>query len=194
MKKILLSFGLLAIFACGSQQTTTENTNNDSTSVRENIRERHRGNTSPLLAKGNIGLAEIQAMPWYESSYQSYQPNAEALQAFKKAMKKHDYNIDVYFGTWCGDSRREVPKLIKLMEMADADLSRLTFVSVNRSKQVPDVMPEVAQKLNIHHVPTIIFYENGTETERFVERSKESLEKDLVKIAMGDEYLDRYGE
>lgn len=194
MKKIVLTLAVLALISCGSQQAATENTmTNEKAHVRENIPDKHRANTSPLMAKGNISLEEVQATTWFKRTHEAFQPDAEALEAFQKAMKKHDYKIDVYFGLWCGDSHREVPKLIKLMEMAEIDLSRLTFVSVDRSKRVPDVSPEIAEKLNIHHVPTFIFYKEGEEVERFVERPVESLEKDLAKIAQGEAYSDRYG-
>lgn len=195
MKKIVFTFGLLACIACGSQQTATENNMaTEENNVRENIPDKHREKPSPLMAKGNISLEEIHTTSWFQRSYESFQPEPEALKAFQKAMRKQDYKIDVYFGLWCGDSHRDVPKLVKLMEMANCDLSRLTFVSVDRSKRVPDVSPEIAEKLHIHHVPTFIFYKDGLEVERYVERPVESLEKDLAKIAQGEDYSDRYGE
>lgn len=188
MKKILLSFSLLAFIACGSQKTASESheqTNSPETEKQE-IKK------SPLLAEGNMTLEEVKAQTWYARSYDSYSPDEMVVNQLSEILKNHNYNIDVYFGTWCGDSRREVPKLVKLLEQTGFDFSHLTFVSVNRSKQVPNVTPEIAQQLNVHRVPTIIFYENGTETERFVERPRENLEKDILKIASGEVYLDSY--
>ena len=56
-------------------------------------------------------------------------------------------------------------------------------------KQSPN--PE-AKGLNIHRVPTFIFYKDAKEIGRFVERVRESLEKDMLKIVSGQEYKHFY--
>lgn len=195
MKKLVLSFSLFAFLACGNQKMTTETKAQPAPETVEKPETKPK--KSPLMAEGNITLADFKSgsnKAWFERGYNAYSPDQELVNALNKAMEAHDYHLDVYMGTWCGDSRREVPRLYKLLEMIDFDLDKLSVVAVNRSKQVPNVSPEIANQLNIHHVPTIIFYENGKETERFVESSKESLVKDLTKIASGEMYVDSYGK
>ena len=46
--------------------------------------------------------------------------------------------------------------------------------------------------LNIIKVPTLIFYKNGEELNRFVEFSIVSLEEDIRKILSSEEYRDAY--
>ena len=46
--------------------------------------------------------------------------------------------------------------------------------------------------LNIIKVPTLIFYKDGKELNRFVEFSIVSLKEDIRKIVSGEEYLDAY--
>jgi thiol:disulfide interchange protein len=47
--------------------------------------------------------------------------------------------------------------------------------------------------LNIHHVPTIIVYDkNGKEIDRFVEKSRQSFLKDMLKIFQKKDYKDSY--
>lgn len=194
MKKIVLSLSLCTLLACGSQKMLT-GTKTQNTSERVEKPET-KPQKSPLMAEANITLTDFKSgsnKAWFERGYNAYSPDQELVNAFGKAMKNHDYQIDVYMGTWCGDSRREVPRLYKLLEMIDFDMDKLSVVAVNHAKQIPNVSPEVANQLNIRHVPTIIFYENGKETERFVESATESLVKDLTKIASGEIYLDSYG-
>lgn len=199
MKKVILLFSLFAFLACGNQKKRTENstkissdvTTTDDPSTLPASKEK-----SPLLAEGNITLTDFKSgsnKAWFEPRYATYAPNEELVKAFGQAMAKHDYQIDLYMGTWCPDSHREVPHLYKLLEMIDFDMNKLTAVSVNRRKQVPNVSPDVAKKLNIRYVPTIIFYENGKEVGRFVESAKESLVQDLTKIASGEAHNDSYG-
>lgn len=195
MKRVIFSVFLMTLVSCGEQKTISQQSTEDSVAVVQKRSKRHHvthNQSSPLLAKGNITKEELAKMSWYASSYDSYNPDEELVKTFGKALKKHDYQIDVYMGTWCHDSRRVVPKLIKILEMTGSDFSNFTIVSVNGRKDIPNVSPEVEAKLNVHRVPTIIFYENGKETERFVEHYRESLLKDLIKIASGEPYKDRY--
>lgn len=207
MKKIILSLSVVAFLACGNQKTVVENSENSAETTVEHSKtpqlvdnqikktavKASKEQSSPLLAKANISLEEFESgrnKAWFEPKYTSYAPSEEEVEAFKKAMAGHDYQIDVYMGLWCPDSRRETPRLYKLLKMIDFDLENLSVVTVNHSKQVPNVTPEVAKQLNIRYVPTIIFYENGKEVERFVESPRESLVQDLTNIANGLPYKD----
>lgn len=192
MKKALITTCLLALVSCGSQRTASENTTQNSENEVVKKRSKRDNITSPLLAKGNISKENLQKMAWYAPSIENYRPNEAEVKKLAKALKKHNYNIDVYFGTWCHDSRRVVPKFVNLLEKTGFDFSHVNFVSVNGRKEIPNVSPEMAAQLNVHRVPTIIFYENGKEAERFVERARENLVQDLIKIASGAEYIDSY--
>lgn len=206
MKKIILSLSVVAFLACGNQKTVTENSENAAETTVEQSKTpqiaddqtrrsvlKANKKQSSLLAEANISLEDFESgrnKAWFEPKYTSYAPSEEEVEAFKKAMAEHDYQIDVYMGLWCPDSRRETPRLYKLLKMVDFDMENLSVVTVNHSKQVPNVTPEVAKQLNIRYVPTIIFYENGKEVERFVESPRESLVQDLTNIANGLPYKD----
>ena len=85
-------------------------------------------------------------------------------------------------GTWCSDSRREVPRFYKIMDSTGYDSNKINLIMVGR--QLKDITGAVA-KYNVELVPTIIFYENGAEKGRIVEAPKETLEKDIVSILKG---------
>ena len=129
---------------------------------------------------------------WFEDNYQNYKPQPESIKQLKALFKKNDYSIEVYFGTWCSDSQREVPRLIKLLEKANFNFDHFELVGVGRDKKVPSVSKEQQKNLHITNVPTIIVYQNGHELNRFVEYAQESLEKDLIKIFSKQPYKHSY--
>jgi len=129
---------------------------------------------------------------WFIESYKSFKPKTEHLKQIKTLLSTYDYDIDVYFGTWCTDSQREVPRLIKILEQSQFNFDKLTLIGVNTNKDIPDVSTKKQKQLNITNVPTIIVYHNGKEVNRFVEYAQKSLEKDLIKILAQKPYKHSY--
>ncbi len=142
---------------------------------------------------GKFHKEDLQKEPfssWFNSRYEKYTPNAEDLETIKKNI--NDYDIKVFMGTWCGDSKRETPKLLKLLDEADYNYDNLELIAVDYNKTTPEKLEE---GLDIHHVPTIIFYKDGEEVNRFVEYSQgETFEQDIAKIVSGQEYKNSYAE
>jgi len=124
---------------------------------------------------------------WFEKGYNEYQPNAEAMATIKNNIS--DYEIVGFIGTWCPDSRRELPKMYKILDEAGYDLSKLTMVGVTRGKSTPENLEE---GYNMSRVPTFIFIKDGKEVNRFVEYEVENIEADIAKIVSGEEYINPY--
>ena len=137
-------------------------------------------------------LLDSKHKSWFSKGYDNYSPDEEVLKQLNKYLKKKKYTIEVYFGTWCGDSKREVPKIIKLLEESKFKMDRLKLVGVNRRKQVPNVSDEESKALNIKRVPTLIVYKKGKEINRFVEYAQETLEKDLLSVFTDENYKHSY--
>ena len=125
---------------------------------------------------------------WFNANYDNYSPDLEAMEKISANLSDIDL-VRVYMGTWCPDSRREVPKFFKLLENTGYDLENVEMIAVDRSKAAPDGSHEL---YNILRVPTFVFYKDGEEIGRFVERPRESLEKDVAKIVTGEEYKHSY--
>ena len=119
--------------------------------------------------------------------YKEYE--TDPLMIAKLSLEINKYEIKGFMGTWCGDSKRETPPFYKILEQADFNLKNLELITVNRSKKTPDNLQE---GLNIIRVPTFIFYKDGKEIGRYVERPRESLEKDMLKIVSGEPYKHSY--
>ena len=148
-------------------------------------------NSAEMLL-GEFTQADLEKPPysrWFTPGYENYNPKEEAVETIKENIG--DYEILLFMGTWCGDSRYEVPKFFKLLDVVDFDKENLTSIAVNYAKKAPGDLDE---KYNIHRVPTIIFMKDGEEIDRFVEYSIESLEEDVAKIVKGEEYTDPYSK
>jgi len=114
---------------------------------------------------------------WYSREYSEYSVKKDIL-----SLIPDDYNnlkILMVMGTWCGDSRREVPRFYKILDEIKFPESNVTLVAVNRKKQG---LSNETEGLNIQLVPTMIFYKNGGEIGRIIETPVKSLEEDIFDI------------
>ncbi|HKL36605.1 MAG TPA: thioredoxin family protein [Salegentibacter sp.] len=148
-------------------------------------------NSAEMLL-GEFTKADLEKSPysrWFTPGYENYKPEEEALKTIKKNIG--DYEILLFMGTWCGDSRYIVPKFFKLLDAVDFNEENLTSIAVNYAKKAPGDLDE---EYKIHRVPTIIFLKNGKEVNRFVEYSIESLEEDIARIVERKEYTDPYSK
>ncbi len=120
---------------------------------------------------------------WFQPKYDTYKVSNEEATKLKKLLK--GVKIKAFMGTWCGDSRRETPKLYKLLDKSDFNYKNLEFIALNRQKKTPK---NLQQGYNIHHVPTFIFYKKGKEIGRFIEYAVgRTITKDFIKILSEDE-------
>ncbi len=124
---------------------------------------------------------------WFKEEYENYAIDEETLELISTI--EDEIKIECYMGTWCGDSRREVPRMYKIMDQIKFNNKNLKIVSVDRNR----VSPGGEQKgKNIHHVPTIIFYNKGKEIGRIIESPVGSLEEDFTDIFMRIPYTPNY--
>lgn len=124
---------------------------------------------------------------WYNPNHENHKPNPAAITELKKHLK--DVSITVFMGTWCEDSQQQVPGFYKILEALQFDNANVTLIMVNKNKKTPE---QFEKDLDITNVPTFIFYKNGKELHRIVERPMETLEKDMLKILSGQSYKHAY--
>lgn len=80
--------------------------------------------------------------------------------------------VDAYFGTWCHDSVREVPRLLKALS-TQVDIN---LIGLDYSKSEP-LGREL--QVNIKFTPTFVVYLNNAVIGRIVEQPKVSLVLDI---------------
>lgn len=150
-------------------------------------------NNQPYLV-GKIdlnGLTSNSYQGWYNSNHKSYEVDTKTTSSVKNELGTH--KILVFMGTWCGDSKREVPRFIKTLEAADFPMENLKIVAVDRRKEHYKKSPTGEEwGLSIKRVPTFIFYKDGKETNRIIESPITSLEEDIKSIVTNTEYTPNY--
>ncbi len=135
-----------------------------------------------LLGKINKeGLTSTNYNAWFTKEFDNYNPKQEVVK--KESNNLKDYTITLFMGTWCGDSKREVPRFYKVLEASSYPMEQLTAVAVSSKPGMYKQSPNHEEKgLNIHRVPTFIFYKDGVEVNRIVESPVVSLEEDIQSI------------
>tara|TARA_R110002049_G_scaffold224536_2_gene396245 strand:+ start:570 stop:1460 length:891 start_codon:yes stop_codon:yes gene_type:complete len=150
------------------------------------------GKTPFLLGKiDKSGLEGENYNAWFTKNHKDYQPNSELVNAIASELK--NYSITLFMGTWCGDSKQEVPKLYKVLEACNFPMDQLTVIAVSRKPEMYKQSPEHEEKgLNIHRVPTVIFYKNGKEVNRIIEHPIGTFEEDIQNIITVNNYKSNY--
>jgi len=137
-------------------------------------------------------LLDTPYRKWYAVNYDAYQPSPEITSNLKKLNTK-DVSIDIFFGSWCGDSKREVPRFLKLLDELSFPSQRIRIIGLGGSDSLYKQSPqhEDANK-NIFRVPVFVLYRNGVEINRINEYPVYSLEKDLYAILSNKPYSPNY--
>ncbi len=178
MKKILTNIAVVSCLAFTAQQA-------DAQKVVVN-REVETTNDGKMLLGTQLKdqLLKAPYADWYIKEHNEYAVDQKAISELKKD-KINSYNITVFMGTWCEDSHRDVPRLMKILEEVNYPDSKITLIAVNRKKESPSGEESI---YNIQKVPTVIVEKYGKEIGRIVEMPTTGyIERDLVEILKKDD-------
>jgi thiol-disulfide isomerase/thioredoxin len=140
--------------------------------------------TTWLLGYCNLGqLTREPHSVWYIKGYDEYQINTDAINKLL-GIANDGLTIKIVLGTWCPDSRREVPRFMRILDIWKFPVSMVTFIGVDNAKLSP--VGEY-DNLDIQRVPTFIIYKNNIEAGRIIENPTTSLEQDIVNILTRNE-------
>ena len=122
---------------------------------------------------GNITIDELfKKYPVF-----SIQPELEITNS--EFSVEDDIKVLIFFRTWCHDSKRELPKALKIFNEIGINDENIELVAVGIDKKEPEGR---ATKLNLVYTPTIIFFRESKEIGRIIEKPVRSLEKDIESI------------
>jgi thiol-disulfide isomerase/thioredoxin len=134
------------------------------------------------------GLSLPTYASWYSSNFNNYTPNETIISNIEEELQ--GYQILAFLGTWCGDSKREVPRFLKILETANFPDDQLKIVALDKRKGKYKQSPTGEEwGLQILRVPTFILYKNGREVNRIIESPNTTLEEDVQKIIKTDGYV-----
>jgi len=111
----------------------------------------------------------------FSEEYDEYSPSEEELTTIKALQGKQ---VLVFLGTWCHDSKREVPRFLKLLDTAKVQLGSLKLVAVGYDKLDP---AGLAKQYDLMYTPTIIVLDGEKELSRMIEKPKQNLAVDLTQ-------------
>ncbi len=124
----------------------------------------------------------LTRLPEYTQRRDGYLPDITVLEMMKSYVRAGDH-VEVYMGTWCSDSQREVPKFLRVLDDLRSQFGvelPATYVAVDRSKHEPATL--LAGKA-VDKVATFIYYRADHELGRIVEKPQSpQFEDDLLTI------------
>ncbi|MGZ7078117.1 MAG: peptidylprolyl isomerase, partial [Thermoanaerobaculia bacterium] len=123
----------------------------------------------------------LAIVPEYADRKAAYKPDESEVEFLASQIQPSD-RVEVYMGTWCSDSQREVPKLLKIVDLLHEKFSRdlpVSFVAIDRSKTQP---ASLIDGKHIEKVATFIYYRGDREMGRIVEQPVGLFEDDLLAI------------
>ena len=152
MKLIQITFFIFLISCSSNVNTKSEN-------------KQHRGSIDieELFSKYSI----------FKKGFDNYVPSEIS------SLKYDDINVVIFFGTWCHDIKRELPKALKIFNKIGINDENIELIAVGLDKKEPLGR---AVKLNLMYTPTLIFFRGSKEIGRIIEKPVISLEKDIESI------------
>lgn len=127
---------------------------------------------------GKTDIKDVEAnFPWFSEGYNLYKPDSTVIQALSD--KGDKLTFIVFGGTWCGDTKRELPRFYKITDQANIKREKITLYFLNHDKKSPE---KLEKKHKIQSIPTFIIFVNGKVAGRIVESPHNTLEKDLLEM------------
>lgn len=124
---------------------------------------------------------KVEASPEWVQAEVDAKPDAGAAQALGTV--EPGAEVTVFLGTWCGDSRREVPRLWKALDAEGGAVPfQIRYVGVDHDKKQP---ADLIRENDVRYLPTFIVRRGGHEVGRIVETSPHGVEQDLLALLTG---------
>lgn len=135
-----------------------------------------------VILTGVLSRDEIEAaVPDFVEAEVLAEPDPTAVAGLAAALPGAE--VEVYLGTWCSDSLREMGRLWRALDDAGLfDPGELTYIGLDRSMLAP--IDRLGER-EIRFVPTIFVRRDGVDLGRIVESSPDGIERDLLALLEG---------
>lgn len=137
---------------------------------------------------GHIPIAGETTPEAVMEKFKRWKDAREAAVADKEIGKKlgevaPGAELYVFFGTWCADCHRELPRLWAAFEHAGGELPfTVKYVALDEQFQAADFD---LTPYNIERIPTIIVKRDGKEVGRIIESTADPVERELLALLDG---------
>lgn len=165
-----------------SEITTTDLTQLELTQLRSGAKNFVDPRTKQTHLVGTINKNDLLSgkyKEWFDREYKNYAPNPNIVAQLTQ--KLDGKSIEIFLATWCGDTRRELPRFLKILDAAGFPANKINLIALNREKETPN---NLQAGKNIARVPTFIVQHNNQEIGRIIEKPApgKSLEAELLAI------------
>lgn len=124
---------------------------------------------------------KVEAAPEWVQAEVDAKPDAGVAQGLGTV--EPGAEVTVFLGTWCGDSRREVPRFWKALDTEGGAVPfQIHYVGVDHDKKQP---ADLLKENDVRYLPTFIVRRGGHEVGRIVESSPHGVEQDLLALLTG---------
>jgi thiol-disulfide isomerase/thioredoxin len=125
--------------------------------------------------------ALFAAVPVWRQLLEAYQPVPAAVAALSS--EQRPVTMTVVFGTWCGDSKEFVPRILKTVHAAANPRISVKLVALDNDFLHPQ---DVIAGWRVINVPTVIVESGGVEVGRITETpAAKTMEEDVAAILAG---------
>jgi hypothetical protein len=139
--------------------------------------------TSHSTPYGRMKRSQIESDPSWAGDRADAHADADAARALLTVPP--GATVRVFYGAWCSDSRRELLRFFKALDLAGgAPPFAIEYISVDRSKSAPGGLTDGA---NLKYVPTFVVLREGKEIGRIVESAPSGIERDLGALLRGEQ-------
>ncbi len=127
---------------------------------------------------GPLSKEEIlENFPDWQVEVASYVPDQEVIEKLQSIPS--EIKIEIFLGTWCSDTKRNVSAYFKIMDMVDNPLIMTSYIGIPRED---DSRKPFIEGKNIIKVPTFIIIIDNQEKGRIIENPTKSVEEDVLDI------------
>jgi hypothetical protein len=142
------------------------------------------GDEPPPPAPVLLGLLEweqLAELPGWQAEYDGAEPEPTSMEMLASATGS--YRIVTVLGSWCHDSQREVPRLLRVLDQIEAPVFEHEMIGVDLTRRIDDA--ELATfagvEQTVDRVATIVVFDaDGAELGRVVETAEKPIEELLV--------------
>lgn len=149
----------------------------------------------PGIIYGPCTIEQLKADPhgsWFKPAFDQYTPDTAVVNQLKKEINGN-WSIRIFFGSWCGDSKKELPRFLKLLDVISFPRERVTIIGVGGGDSLYKQSPGHEEAgSGIYRVPVFIVYNKEKEVNRINEYPVISLEKDLLSVLRKQPYSPNY--
>ncbi len=135
---------------------------------------------TPVLL-GLLDWDELADLPGWRADYDEAEPGPASIATLASATG--NYRIVTVLGSWCHDSQREVPRLVKVLDEIGAPVFSHELIGVDRTRRIDDadVAAFAGIERTVDRVATIVVFDaDGIELGRVVETAEKPIEELLV--------------